>query len=168
MLGAVMIVQEKGAAGPESIERTVAALRSECETVLVFGGSEQSDNPRPLPRHASELTAVTFALREANDDHVAIAAADLAHPSAELLRYMSHIRGSFDAVVPEFHDGALQPLFALYHGSLRRRAEGLLTAGERDLQPLLDAGTVRRVTVEEVAKFGDPDRLLERAGSAPL
>lgn len=167
MLGAVVVLHSPAAVSPQSIERAVAALRPWCHRVLVFGGPEQAgDDHRPLPRDAGELLAVTAALRQAERGHVAVLAADLAHPSSELVRYLRHVRGSFEVIAPERRDGGLQPLAALYHAALLRRAEGLLAAGERDLGPLLEMAAVRRVTVEEVAKFGEPEELLERAGQS--
>ena len=164
MLGAVVIVQETEPADPESVERAVAALAPECDPVLVFGGGGRAgEYARPLRRAAGELPVLATVLGEAGDGHAAVLAADLTHPSSELVRYMARIRGSFDIVAPQRHDGSLQPLLALYRGSLRRRAEGLLAAGEHGIRPLLEIATVRRVSVEEVAKFGDPECLLERA-----
>lgn len=169
MLGAVVIVHDAKTGGPENVQGAVAALRARCERVLVVGGTEDvarscDADYQSLPREAGELVALIAALHEAEGDHVAILAADLRHPSSELVRYMQHVRGSFDVVAPERRDGSLQPLAALYHPSLLRRAEGLLTAGERDLAPLLQLASVRRVTADEVAKFGEPEDLLERVG----
>ncbi len=171
MLGAVVVVHDAGAGRPESVQGAVAALRAQCSRVLVVGGAEDSARAagadyRSLPREASELLALIAALREAGGAHVAILAADLSHPSSELVRYMQHVRGSFDVVAPERRDGSLQPLAALYHPSLLRRTEGLLAVGERDLAPLLQLASVRRVTAEEVAKFGEPEVLLARAGQS--
>lgn len=169
MLGAVLIVRGTKATEPSGVERALTALQSVCDRVIVLGGPGDADaDHRPLPMDANELIAVTAALREAGDGHVAVLATDLRHPSSELLRYMHHIRGGFEAVVPHHRDGSPQPLAALYHGQLLRRAEGLLAAGERTLAPLLELGTVRPVTVEEVAKFGEPEELLERTGAPPL
>ncbi|MBD3291317.1 MAG: NTP transferase domain-containing protein [Armatimonadia bacterium] len=169
MLGAVLIVQGAGVIEPESVERALTALESVCDRVIVLGGPERAGpGGRELPSDADELTAVNAALHESRDGHCVVLAGDLRHPSVELLRYMLHIRGSFEVVVPERRDGSPQPLCALYHTALVRRAEGLLAAGERTLAPLLDLATVRRVSVEEVAKFGDPQDLLERSGSRPL
>ncbi|HCA46468.1 MAG TPA: hypothetical protein DEP45_03625 [Armatimonadetes bacterium] len=94
----------------------------------------------------------------------AIVSAGIERPSAELLRYMCRVRGSFEAVIPERDDGTVQPLLGLYHCALLRRAEGLLAAGEGRIGALLELASVRRITPEEVAKFGDPDRLLGTAG----
>ncbi|MGI5819413.1 MAG: hypothetical protein ACOX9R_15095 [Armatimonadota bacterium] len=164
MLGAVVVLHGSDGTEPASIERASDVLKTLCSHVLVFGGAEQSHPAhRPLRRDAGELAAVCAALREAGAGHVAILVADLRHPSSELLRYMAQVRGSFDAIVPECPDGCLQPLLALYHPSLLRRAEGLLAAGERDLAPLLEMVTIRRITTDEVAKFGDPGKLLARA-----
>ena len=89
-------------------------------------------------------------------------AADLAHPSAELVRYLVHIRGGHEAVVPVRRDGLPQPLCALYHGRCAGRAQGLVASGERNAEALLAEVEVREVTVEEVAKFGEPQELLAR------
>ena len=169
MVGAVLIVQGARAIEPKGIERTLAALESVCERVVVLGGAERhGPDGSAVPSDTDELTAVVAALREAGGGHCAVLAGDLPHPSSELLRYMEHVRASFEVVVPERRDGSPQPLCALYHGNLLRRGEGLLAAGERSLAPLLDLATVRRVSVEEVAKFGDPQDLLERTARQPL
>jgi len=81
-----------------------------------------------------------------------------------LLRYMVHVRGSFEAVVPLAADDAPQPLLALYHPRCAGRARGLLSAGERDPLALLQIAAVRHITADEVAKFGDPAELLARGG----
>ena len=169
MLGAVLILQDAGPADHANVKRATAALEGVCERVLVFGGASEPDTDhRPLPADPSELAAVAAALREAGDGHVAVLPVDLGHPSAELLRYMAHVRGSFEAVVPERRDGTAQPLVALYHASLLRRADGLLAAGERDLSKLLHLASVRRISVDETAKFGEPEGLLERTGPTRL
>jgi molybdopterin-guanine dinucleotide biosynthesis protein A len=168
VLGAVILMRQSGAASPASVERAEAALRAVCNRVLIFGpAAAVEDDHRTLPREAGELAAVGAALGEAEGDHVAVMAADLRRPSSELLRYMAHVRGSFEVVAPQRRDGDLQPMLALYHTSLARRVEGLLAAGRRELPPLLELATVRAVTVEEVAKFGEPEDLLEREGPRP-
>ncbi|MFW5869011.1 MAG: NTP transferase domain-containing protein [Armatimonadota bacterium] len=169
MLGAVLMVQAAGATDPARIQAATAALESVCGRVILFGGGETSEDATvPLPADTSDLAAVTAALRAAGEGHVAVLAADLVHPSAELLRYMNQVRGNFEAVVPEWRDGSLQPLLAIYHTSVLRRAQGLIAAGDRELSKLLELATTRRITVDEVAKFGEPERLLERAGPTPL
>jgi len=169
MLGAVLIVQGAGATDASRIHAATAALRAVCDRVVVFGpGESAEDDSLPLPADASELAAVAAALRAAGEGHVAVLAGDLMHPSAELLRYMNQVRGNFEAVVPEGRDGRLQPVFAIYRTTLLRRAQGLIAAGDRDLSKLLDLATVRRITADEVAKFGEPERLLERPGPAPF
>ncbi len=167
MLGAVVVVHDTGAGGPSGVRGAVEALSAQCARVLVVGGTEDAARAsgaehRPLLREASELTALTIVLREAGASHVAVLAGDLRRPSSELVRYLQHVCGSFEVVAPEGRDGSLQPLLALYHPSLLRRVEGLVAAGERDIAPLLELASVRRVSADEVAKFGEPDVLLAR------
>ena len=166
MLGAILVPPTAEAIDSEGIRAASVALEAVCDRVLVFGSGSKAVT-HPLPADASDLAAVTAALRQAGEDHVAVLAADLLHPSGELLRYMERVRGSFEAVVPERRNGGLQPLAAIYHGALLRRAEGLIAAGERDLAALLELASVRRISIEETAKFGDPERLLQRGRPAP-
>ncbi len=163
MLGAIIAIGDTRPVTPERVERVRRALAQHAEPVVTFGGvGEGGAHQVPLPPSVGELGAVAFVLARAGDDHAIVAAADLRHPSSELLRYMIHVRGSFDAVVPEAMDGAVQPLCALYHARCARRAQGLVTTGERDLLRLIEGLHVRRVSGEEVAKFGRPGELLAR------
>ena len=165
MLGAVVVVGPAVAPDAEAIRGALAALRPHCHRLAVFGRTEQFDNlHHPLPADASELHALAAVLRQAGREHAAVMPADLLRPSAELIRYMIEVSGSFEVVAPERHDGSVQPLLALYHPKLLRRIEGLITAGERDISALLETATIRRITAEEVAKFGEPELLLDRRG----
>jgi molybdopterin-guanine dinucleotide biosynthesis protein A len=167
MVGA--IVGLTAAPRPEDIRRVALALEDYCSPILVFApGTGVASNRRELPPGTSDLRAVMAVLLEAGREHAAICAGDLRNPSAALIRYMIQIRGSFEVVLPERPDGNLEPLLGLYHPDLVRRAEGLLAAGERELGPLLDLASVRRVTTEEVAKFGDPGDLLSRGGYSSM
>lgn len=168
MLGAIICTADF-VATPDALREVAVALEPQCDRVLIFApGESDAADFRALPPEAAELHAVAAALREAGDDHAAIAASDLCHPSSALIRYMVQIRGSFEIVIPERGDGGNEPLPGLYHPAIRRRAEGLIAAGERDLAALLELASVRLVTSEEVAKFGDPDDLLERAGHSSM
>lgn len=167
MLGAIVIVQGAAPPDPAQLQASTAALEAVCDRVVVLGSEVAAAATHPLAGDPTALRAVTEALGEADRGHVAVLAADIIHPSAELLRYMAHVTAGFEAVVPDRRDGTPQPLAAVYHTSLLRRADGLLAAGQRDLTGLLDLANVRHISVEEVAKFGEPERLLERAGPTP-
>lgn len=162
MLGAVVCLGDIRAR-PDRIHEVAITLQEHCSRVLFAGAEADADLDQiSIPVAATELGALTAVLRLAEDDHAVIAAGDLRRPSSALLRYMIQIRGSFEIVAPQRSDGTVQPLLALYHAKLRRRAEGLAAAGEREICPLLDLASVRLVTPEEVAKFGDPDGLVAR------
>jgi hypothetical protein len=169
MLGAVMVAQGHGGS-LAALQPALTALAAECERVLLVGDVESSllhmsgAEQRPLPRGASELSGLLVALRAAEGDHIALVGTQIRRPSPELLRYMRRVRGSFEVVIPERPDGSLQPLLGLYHPAVLRRAEGLLAAGEGRIAALLELASVRRITTEEVAKFGDPDELLGPSG----
>ncbi len=163
MLGAIVCTGNT-ATTPESARAVAVALRRNCDRLLAFSSREiDGIDHRLLVPDVSGLAAVACVLGDAGPEHAVIAAGDLLHPSSELIRYMVQIRGSFEAVIPERSDGSLEPLLAIYHPAVTRRIEGLIAAGERNLASLLDLVTVRLVDRDECAKFGDPDRLLERA-----
>ncbi|MGC9316482.1 MAG: molybdenum cofactor guanylyltransferase [Armatimonadota bacterium] len=148
------------------LERLRSALQPHVERIILYGdGGGQKLQRRELPQ-GGLLGAVAAVLADAAEDHAIVLAADLMHPSAELLRYMIQVRGGHEAIVPERRDGRLQPLLALYHARCSRRAEGLVAAGQQALDALLEIVDVRRVTADEVAKFGDPGSLLARASEA--
>lgn len=163
MLGAILAIEETIPVRIEGVQHLRLALADHADRVLVFGGAGEGGRERvPLPLGISPLGALAVILRHAGEEHAIVAAADLRHPSTELLRYMVQVRGSFDAVAPERADGTLQPLLALYHPRCARRAAGLVAAGERELTLLLAGAHLRRVSHDEVAKFGQPSDLLDR------
>jgi hypothetical protein len=166
VLGAIVAIEETSPLPTKGMEQWRLTLGHHADRVLVFGGVGEGGAERvPLPAAISPLGALAVILRHAGAEHAIVVAADLRHPSTELLRYLVQVRGSFDAVAPEGTDGALQPLLALYHPRLARRAAGLVAAGEREPEALLSAAHLRRVTLDEVAKFGDPAELLARGES---
>ncbi|MEA3402033.1 MAG: NTP transferase domain-containing protein [Armatimonadota bacterium] len=163
MLGAILATSEMGPIEQPHLQRLHSALQAHVERVVFYDNrGEHEFEHRELPS-GGVLAALAATFQDAGDDHVVLVAADIMHPSAELLRYMIQVRGSHEAVVPERRDGRLQPLLALYHPRCARRAEGLIAAGQHRLDALLEVIRVRRVTADEVAKFGDPDSLLARA-----
>lgn len=178
MLGAIIALKRETAARAQEVRRLAELLGEFADPVLAFGDAADAcvQAGVHLLEAPSELAAVGAAVRRAlvarlvprspgeggGDDHAIVLSADLAHPSAELVRYLVHIRAGHEAIVPVRPDGSPQPLCALYHARCAGRAEGLVAAGEREAEALLAEVEVRTVTVEEVEKFGDPERLLAR------
>ena len=164
MLGAIIAVEGMAATSANHLHHLVSVLSPLTDQVVLLGGTEAGSALQQIPvsRGMSELGAVAAVLARAGGDHALVVAADLRWPSPELLAYMTMIRAGHEAVVPEGPDGLPQPLLAIYHSRVAGRAQGLAASGERNLRALLGAVQVRRVSVDEVAKFGEPRRLLER------
>jgi len=164
MLGAIVALERGMTAGPTDLRALADLLGEFTDRIVAFGDAEGACAQArvALVPASGELGAIAAAVRRAGDGHAIVLSADLAHPSAELLRYLVHIRAGHEAVVPVGQDGSWQPLLALYHGRCAGRAEGLAASGERAAQALLAEVEVRPVTTEEVAKFGDPAELLAR------
>ena len=164
MLGAIIAVEGTSAISATQIDHLTQMLAPLTDEVMLLGGAESGAQHRQVsvPRGASELAAVAQVLAHADGDHVMVLAADLRWPSPDLLRYMALIRAGHEAVVPEDADGDAQPMLAIYHSRIAGRARGLAGSGERDLAALLKDVLVRRVSSDELAKFGDPTQLLRR------
>ncbi len=163
MLGAIVAVEGTASVSAGHIELLTKMLATLTDEVLLLGGTEVGSEHQPVavPRRIGELGAVAAALSHAGADHLLVIAADIRHPSLDLLRYLSMVRAGHEAVVPEGPDG-VQPLLAVYHARLAGRAQALASTGAREMQALLEDARVRRVGVDEVAKFGSPRTLLER------
>jgi molybdopterin-guanine dinucleotide biosynthesis protein A len=161
-LGVIVATEGERATAAADIERLAGLLDEVAERVLIIGDTQPGAAAVEFVKAGGELEAISIAAALAGEDHALVLAADLAHPSAELIRYLVHVRAGHEAVVPLRRDGSPQPLCALYHGRCARRAEGLAATGERQAEALLDQVGVRWVTAEEVAKFGEPEELLAR------
>jgi len=163
MLGAIIAVEGTSTIAAAHIEHLSHLLTPLVEEVVLLGGTEEGSRHRQVrvPRGMGELGAIAAVLAH-TDEHAIVLAADLRWPSAELLRYMAMVRAGHEAVVPEGPDGRLQPMLAIYHARVAGRARGLVSSGERDPQELLQDVLVRRVSVDELTKFGSPRRLLQR------
>jgi len=163
MLGAIVAVEGTATIAAAHIEHLTMILSPLVDEVLLLGGTEAGSRHREVrvPRGMSELGAIAKVLSQ-TDEHAMVVAADLRRPSAELMRYMAMIRAGHEAVVPEGPGGQLQPMLAIYHARVTGRARGLVSSGEREPRALLENVLVRRVSVDELTKFGSPRRLLQR------
>jgi molybdenum cofactor guanylyltransferase len=106
------------------------------------------------PRHP--LCGIVAALRAGEGRPVVVIACDLAFVTASLIRFLA--QAPEPLVMPTL-DGRLQPLLARYEPSLLPELEAALEH-EEPLAQTVESLRPRLIGEEELARFGDPHRLL--------
>ncbi len=159
--------------GRTILDRQIAELSQVTSDLLIVGGGVRAGVPEGV-RHVADqvpgcgpLGGLHAALSAARGAAVLIVACDMPFLSAPLLRHLltladaagPHGADTADVVVPRT-DRGYHPMCAVYTRACldpiaRRLADGRLT-----LVALFDDVRVRVVTADELAAFGDPDRLL--------
>ena len=121
----------------------------------------------PIPDRVPDsgpLSGLDAALEAAGDDPLIVVACDMPNLDPALLRFMADGLNGHDAVVPRTERG-YHPLCAVYAQSCRPAVQDRLQRGQLRMTDLLAALQVRVVEAAELARFGDPDRLLANVNS---
>jgi molybdopterin-guanine dinucleotide biosynthesis protein A len=145
------------------LDRQIALLSTLAADVLLIGGP-----PRTVAgiRHVADrrpgygpLGGLETALHEARGAATLVVACDMPYLDGGLLRHLLDCAASADAVVPRTARG-YHPLCAVYSPACLAPAARRLAAGQLAMRGLLEDVRVRVVPAEEIARFGDPNRLL--------
>lgn len=107
-----------------------------------------------LPRHP--LRGIVTALEAAGERPVVVLACDMPFASPPLL---AHLAAAAEPLVVPAPEGAPQPLHARYAPRLLPQLEAAL-ARQEPLRRTVDSLSPRLLGSEELARFGDPRRLL--------
>ena len=167
------LIEHAMAAASEAAELTSAAPSGSSfggDARLVAGAIDvlvvaKPDSPLPeldVPilrepeRPSHPLCGVAAALREADGRAVVVMACDMPFVSPSLLAWLAGVADPL--VVPE-HGGLLHPLLARYEPALLPRLEAALAA-EMPLQHTVASLGPRVIGSDQLARFGDPERLL--------
>lgn len=143
--------------GQTFVERISSALsHAGAQTSLVGAPEDSATGHLPVVadvyRKWGALGGLHAALAACRAPWAAVVACDLPFVTGELFMHLASLREGFDAVVPVERDGRPQPLCALYRVEpCRKRAEGLIAAGERRPRALLRAVKTRWVAMAELA-----------------
>lgn len=151
-------------AGRPLIERPLAAARSVAEDVEIVVVAKPETALPPLgarvllepQRPAHPLRGIVTALREAGERPVVVLACDMPFVAPELLATLASLP---EPLAMPSAGGRLHPLLARYERSLLLELEPSLGDG-RPLQETVAALGPRELGEEELARFGDPQRLL--------
>ena len=154
--------------GRTIFDRQVSELSQIAGEILLVGGTIES-GPRPgvtpiadLIPGCGPLGGVHAALSVARGERVIVVACDMPYVSAPFLAYLAGLAGEageFAAVVPQTERG-YHPLCAVYTHAVIAPIERRLAAGHFTMMDLLADVRMRVVAADDIARFGDPHRLL--------
>ena len=148
--------------GQSILERQLAVLAALTDDILVVGAPDAPYPARPVPDlvpGCGPLGGLHAALDRARGDATIVIACDMPYLSAPLLEHLLMLTSDADAVVPRTARG-YHPLCAAYTRACLAPAAARLSEGRLKMVELFDDVRVRVVTAEEIAAFGDGDRLL--------
>lgn len=151
--------------GRSILERQLDALRPICNPIVLVGGSPAVARSAGLDFIADRqagygpLAGLDAALDAAAGEPVMLLACDMPFPTAGLLAYLLEQRAGADAVVPRTEHG-YHPLCAVYGPACRPAVRRRLDAGLLRLRDLFDDVRVHVVREPDLARFGEPSRLL--------
>lgn len=156
--------------GRTILDRQVEALRGVVDRLFLVGYRGAAPVPPSLTRIADRtadqgpLGGLEAALEAADTTPVLLLACDLPYVNTTFLAHLLALTADADAVVPRTERG-YHPLCAAYTPACRWAVERRLREGQRRMVDLLDDLRVRVVEPEEIAMFGDGNRLLANVNS---
>jgi molybdopterin-guanine dinucleotide biosynthesis protein A len=133
------------------------ALAGVCESVSLVGDPDRY-NALGLPvisdrqRGAGPLSGIEAALGASHSEWNLIAACDMPSLDASLLRELARAAAD-DAAIPQYPDGSIEPLCAVYHRRCHAAAIGALAEGLRRITDFIARLTVRYVQVTDPRPF---------------
>ncbi|HMB78543.1 MAG TPA: molybdenum cofactor guanylyltransferase, partial [Vicinamibacterales bacterium] len=121
---------------------------------------------KAAPRFVSDIVAgcgplggLHAALTEALGDALFLVACDMPYVSSRFIAYLLSLAGGADIVVPQ-SDRGYHPLCAVYTRACLEPAAARLADRRLKMRELLAVMRTRVVPIEDIRRFGDPDRLL--------
>jgi molybdopterin-guanine dinucleotide biosynthesis protein A len=163
--------------GRSILDRQLAALAPLTDDVMIVGhvarssgdaidADEERAPGRSAPRVVHDLVpgcgplgGLHAALSAARGGALVLVACDMPYLSSPLLAHLLSLAGGADIVVPMSERG-YHPLCAVYTSACLAPVAAQLAKGRLKMRELLDIVRTRIVPVEDIRRFGDPDRLL--------
>lgn len=157
--------------GRRIIDRQLDALRSATPDILVVTNDPDRFATLGVPvvvdhvAGAGPLGGIYTALVAAPTPQVVVLACDMPFVVAPLLSYLAAVGAAADAAVPRLPDG-WHPLCASYSSRCVPAIGAALRAGRFTVQDVLERLHIVEVTERDLARFGDPSRLLANMNTA--
>ena len=136
-------------------DRQIAALAPLTGDVLIVGGSPLAD----IVPGCGPLGGLHTALTHARGDAVFLIACDMPFATTAFIAHLLSLAGDADIVVPQTERG-YHPLCAVYTRACLEPAAARLADRQLRMRELVASMRTRVVAVEDIRRFGDPDRLL--------
>ena len=152
--------RDKGALlldGRAILDHQIAALAPVVDEVLIVGGPRATIHD--IVPGCGPLGGLHAALTAAHGGAVLIVACDMPHVTTPFIAYLFSLCDDADVVVPESERG-YHPLCAVYTRACLEPVAAQLADRRLRMRELVDSLRTRVVPVDEIRKFGDPDRLL--------
>ena len=143
--------------GRRILEHQMAALAPAVDEVLIVGGPRATIHD--IVPGCGPLGGLHAALTAARGDAVLLVACDMPYLSTPLLAYLLSLATEADVVVPRSERG-YHPLCAVYTRACLDPVAVRLADRRLNMRELVDSMRTRVVPVDEIRRFGDPDRLL--------
>jgi molybdopterin-guanine dinucleotide biosynthesis protein A len=143
--------------GREILERQIAALAPAVDDVLIVGGPRATIHD--IVPGCGPLGGLHAALTAARGGAVLLVACDMPYLSTPLVAYLLSLATEADVVVPQSERG-YHPLCAVYTRACLDPVAARLADRRLKMRELVDSMRTRVVPVDEIRRFGDPDRLL--------
>jgi molybdopterin-guanine dinucleotide biosynthesis protein A len=162
--------------GRPILDRLIGALAPLTEDLVIVGGvahppvaarggDDRAGNP-PTPRVIHDIVpgcgplgGLHAALSAARGHRVLIVACDMPFLTSPFVAHLLSLAHGADIVVPQSERG-YHPLCAVYTTACLAPAAARLADGRLKMRELLDEMRTRVVPLEDIRRFGDPDRLL--------
>jgi molybdopterin-guanine dinucleotide biosynthesis protein A len=157
--------RDKGAlivGGRTILERQLAELSIVTRDILIVGGDAPRDGARLVPdlvAGCGPLGGLHAALTAAANDVTFLVACDMPYITSAFAAHLAELTKEADAVVP-YTERGYHPLCAAYTRACLEPVTRRLLSGQLQMTALLDEVRLRRVTAEEIDRFGDRHRLL--------
>ena len=161
--------------GRTILDRQIAELAPLTADLLIVGSHRTGDEApqlidrrpeRAAPRFVSDIVpacgplgGLHAALTEARGDALFVVACDMPYVTSPFIAYLLSLAGDADIVVPQSERG-YHPLCAVYTRACLEPATARLADRRLKMRELVAGMRTRVVPVEDIRRFGDPDRLL--------
>ena len=143
--------------GRPILDHQIAALTPAVDEVLIVGGPRATIHD--IVPGCGPLGGLHAALAAAHGGAVLMVACDMPYLSTPFLTYLLSFATEADIVVPKSERG-YHPLCAVYTRACLEPVAARLADRRLRMCELVDSLRTRVVPVDEIRKFGDPDRLL--------
>jgi len=144
------------------VEHVIEAIAPLMQTILLVGparpGMRDLRRVDDLIPGLGPMGGIYTALKIAQTGFCFVFAADMPAIHTGLVAYMQSLAEEQDVIVPAW-SGGLEPLHAIYNRRMLAVFEPLVQARKLRIDRSFDQAVLRKVTEQELRRFGDPQRL---------